>query len=402
MKCTNCGADILEGQIYCGNCGAEVQIVPDYNPLDEILAEQVKGVLYESTRKQNRETGRMASRTMNTSRNTGRNVRETESERIARERAQKKRQAEQRKTKARKKRRRLITFMVLLLAALITTGIFTYRNSYSGLVNRGNSKLQATEYPQAESLFKRAIKKNSAKPDAYTGLSHVYIAQDDLETAEQMFLNALADQPDNVDIYKVTLDFYLETDQAGKISSLLKDCDPEVLSQLEAYVSDQPEFSLPDEEVYEEVQQLSLSSSAGTIYYTTDGSEPKAETGNEYTDPLQLEEGTTEVKAISVNKKGIPSLEVSKTYTIELPIQDAPAVTPSTGQYEENTKIEIRVPEGYTAYYTTDGTTPNENSKKYAETIDMPEGNTLFSAVLIDGKGRVSDVTKRNYELTID
>ena len=37
---------------------------------------------------------------------------------------------------------------------------------------------------------------------------------------------------------------------------------------------------------------------------------------------------------------------------------------------------------------------------KYTEPIDMPEGNTLFSAVLIDKKGRASAVTKRNYTLT--
>jgi len=434
MKCTNCGADILEGQLYCENCGTEVQMVPDYNPLDEILAEQVKGVLYESARKQNRETGRMSTGMLNTerstgrmnagrntgamntsrntgmmganrrpvSRNTGRSVRETEAERLTRERAQKKRQTEQRKAKARKKRRILITSIIIILVIIITAGIFTYRNSYSGLVKRGYSELQATEYLQAESLFKRAIKKSQAKAEAYTGLSKVYMAQDQPDTAEQMFITAITSQPDNVEIYKAVLEFYLETDQETKISPLLADCDEDLLSQLKAYVSEQPQFSLSDEEVYEEVQQLSLTGTGEKIYYTIDGSEPTAEAGSEYTDPIQLEEGITEIKAVSVNRNGIPSLQTSRTYTIELPIQDAPAVTPSTGQYEENKSIEIRVPEGYTAYYTTDGTTPTQSSHKYTEAIEMPEGNTLFSAVLIDGKGRVSDVTKRNYELTLD
>lgn len=36
MKCQKCGADIPEGKFYCENCGNAVQIVPDYNPADDI------------------------------------------------------------------------------------------------------------------------------------------------------------------------------------------------------------------------------------------------------------------------------------------------------------------------------------------------------------------------------
>ena len=45
MRCTHCGANIPDDQLICPVCGAEVQIVPDYNPLDILtysLAE-VKG-----------------------------------------------------------------------------------------------------------------------------------------------------------------------------------------------------------------------------------------------------------------------------------------------------------------------------------------------------------------------
>ena len=47
MKCNNCGATIPEGYLYCEKCGQEVQIVPDYNPLDDVLTAQVKGALEE-------------------------------------------------------------------------------------------------------------------------------------------------------------------------------------------------------------------------------------------------------------------------------------------------------------------------------------------------------------------
>lgn len=42
MKCAKCGAEITYDLGYCPYCGAEVRIVPDYNPLDDMLAEQVR------------------------------------------------------------------------------------------------------------------------------------------------------------------------------------------------------------------------------------------------------------------------------------------------------------------------------------------------------------------------
>lgn len=86
---------------------------------------------------------------------------------------------------------------------------------------------------------------------------------------------------------------------------------------------------------------------------------------------------------------------------MELPVADAPAVTPSTGQYHEPTQITIQVPEGYTAYYTTDGSTPSAASTLYAGPLDMPEGSMIFSAVLISESGKMTSVTKRNYVLQL-
>ena len=105
------------------------------------------------------------------------------------------------------------------------------------------------------------------------------------------------------------------------------------------------------------------------------------------------------ISAIAVDEKGVPSLPVKKTYTVELPIVDAPAVSPSTGQYNSPIQIEVKVPEGYEAYYTTTGEDPTTASSKYTQPIDMPEGETLFKVVLVNAKGRMSGITTRNYVL---
>ena len=65
---------------------------------------------------------------------------------------------------------------------------------------------------------------------------------------------------------------------------------------------------------------------------------------------------------------------------------------------QSKTEITVQVPDGYTAYYTMDGTEPTAVSEKYNGPIQMPEGNTLFSVVLMSPDGKFSDITKRNYE----
>ena len=113
-------------------------------------------------------------------------------------------------------------------------------------------------------------------------------------------------------------------------------------------------------------------------------------------------EGNTEIRAIAVNKKGIPSAVSSAKYSIEFPLVDAPAVSPSTGQYSTATQITITVPDGYTAYYTMDGSTPTTSSEKYTDPIDMPENSqTTFSAILVNDKnGKATEATTRNYITT--
>ena len=85
MKCRYCNAEIPEGELYCKKCGREVQIVPDYNPLEEMLTAQIQldGNEQESEldqyinqkRRNNNRTGQSAGRnTGSTGRGAGRNT----------------------------------------------------------------------------------------------------------------------------------------------------------------------------------------------------------------------------------------------------------------------------------------------------------------------------------------
>lgn len=439
MKCKYCGAAVEPGFLYCPRCGHEFRIVPDYNPLDDVLEAQIRDGVDNATRQHNSMTrinnsysrgqqysqrqpypqGQSSSQRQQYAQEQQYSQRQQYSRQqqerqktgsasnytrnLTPQEIEAKRQAARRKKQERmQKKRQQRRILILSMAAVFALLCFIiYKFSYTGIVNSGQSALNKGAYTKAEEKFKKAITKKESKAKAYEGLADVYTALDKEDEAETLFLDALKGQPDNAPLYKAFFDFYLSTKQQEKISPIVsKIKSKETLKELSTYVVAAPEFGLTEEK-YDDVQQLKLISKGNTIYYTTDGKDATA-SSTEYKEPIQIGVGETKISAVSVNKKGIPSLAENKTYTVELPIADAPSVTPSTGQYDSQMKIEIVVPEGYTAYYTTDNTDPTKDSTQYTGPIDMPSGNTIFCAVLVDKSGRTTEITKRNYDMTGD
>ena len=449
MICRHCGADIPDDQMVCPRCGAEVQIVPDYNPLDDVLAREVKGSVEGATRqiqtddirryrrgsssqnvnatrvlspgemdrirrdrrygeqKQDADQGRRNTDELRRQRQTAGNVQHSrqgtgQMRRPRQSTGDLKRQRQQKRLEAAKRKRRNLLITLFVILALIVAGVvIVYQNSYTGMIRKGYNAIQTRDYTAAERYFERAIIKDKSRPEAYVGQAEIYIDQDDLDSAEEVFQDAIQTQPSNVKLYQAAIDFYMDTEQAAKISELLQDCEDEtVLDAVADYISSAPEFS-PEEGTFEEVQEITLTSeTGGDIYYTLDGSDPSAESGTKYTEPILLQdEGEFEIRAVAVNARGIPSVVSSGTYVIQFPIVDAPAVTPSTGQYSQPQQITITVPDGYTAYYTMDGTTPTASSTRYTGPVMMPENaQTIFMAVLVnDNNGKTTEATTRNY-----
>ncbi len=445
MKCRYCNTAIPEDMVRCPRCGHEIHIVPDYNPLEDMITAHLRGSMSEeeyemleateiggqhykenrfrqansqgsSNRRGNNQNRNYADARGNNFAKSGqrpnekneKNGRASENHQdknrnkdalSPEERERKKKAAAKRMALKRKKRRQLITAMVVIFLVIVVGGVLGYMNSYTGVVNKGYKALNSGDYTTATSYFKRAIKKNRTKAKAYSGLAQVYTAQGEADEAEKVFTDAIADQPSNSALYEACIAYYIDTDNQMSIPDLLADAEDSVTTKLSQYVVKEPDFSLDDSETFDDVQEVTLSAENNTtIYYTTDGKDPTTNS-TEFTEAIQLSEGITKVKAIAVNADGIPSATAEKKYKVELPVEDAPAVSPSTGQYSTSKVISIQVPDGYEAYYTLDGTDPSTDAELYEDPIDMPDGETIFKAILINKKGQSSGITTRHYTL---
>ena len=134
------------------------------------------------------------------------------------------------------------------------------------------------------------------------------------------------------------------------------------------------------------------------IYYTLDGSNPRASsTRNTYTAPLTIPIGTT-LKAYAA-KDGMGDSDVlTQTYT-QIGFVAVPTPTPSGGSYNapQTVVLECLTP-GAAIYYTLDGSNPRDSStrKIYTVPLTIPISTTLKAYAAKDGL-QDSDVLTQTY-----
>jgi tetratricopeptide (TPR) repeat protein len=413
MRCRFCDTAIPEDSLVCPKCGKEFLVVPEYNPLEDILTQEMRNQFHEeghieepdiyatklfmdTTRHLTGEGNKFETKVMksDTTRlsdvdsDSGKNASKGSSFRSARRHP----------VKRKKRRWPLVLFIVLVL--LVCGGTYAMYSTYDMQLRMGTLALNSGKYEKAMKYYTKAEKIDPDRPETYIGMANVYLGKGQDDEAEALLLEAVESHEDSVELYQALVDYYEKSNNTDGIRALFDSCKNEdVLAAFSDYVVTEPEFSL-SAGTYDSVQELELTGT-GTIHYTMDGTDV-TEDSPVYTEPLELSEGTTLVRAYCVNAKGIASDVITQQYTVQLPVENAPKVTPSTGQYTKSTSITIEVPEGYTAYYTMNGTTPTTSSTKYTGPVRMPEGESEFSAILVSANGKMSDVTKRYYELNIE
>ena len=347
MRCSNCGEPIEEGRLFCLNCGQEVQWVPDYDSFGDYMVQ-------EKLKKEKEQAEAAAARKRAA---------------IAAE--------NRRRKKAKKKRMILVSVAGVLV--LVAAGLFfklgmdkKNYNDFDYQIRMADTAFSNHKYEESYKFVERAVSLDDSDVDAKLLLAQVQVKLEKTDQAIKTLQDAIRLEPDNQSAYNQLIKIYMENDQPDEVKNLLDSCDnDDILNKFSAYISKNPVFSLP-EGSYDEPKTLSL--------YSKEDEDQ-----------------------VTVNKKGITSDIVSKTYTIAYEAPDPPQISPSSGSFttDMDTNIYIIVPKGCRAYYAFDKK-PTIADELYQEDqpVKMLKGTHTFYAILVDEHNKVSSPGSAIYKLT--
>jgi outer membrane protein assembly factor BamB/methionine-rich copper-binding protein CopC len=148
---------------------------------------------------------------------------------------------------------------------------------------------------------------------------------------------------------------------------------------------------------YNTTQSVTLTmSEPGTIYYTTNGTDPTT-SSSVYTTPVSISANTT-LKYLAIDLAGNQSPIYTQTYTIDT-IPPTATASPTGGLYNSTQSVTLTMSEPGTIYYTTNGTTPTTTSTKYTGPITL-NSTTSLKFLAVDTAGNKSPSYTQTY--TID
>lgn len=364
MKCQRCGNDIPDGELFCVQCGAEVQLVPDYNTVDYLMQRH---------------------------KNEQDQLLKKEEERI---------NEKQKSERKKKKHPVLITLCVFIgmgiLGFLIWCLIdFKNDNSYEYQMNAAYAAYKEGNSDEAMVYADRALYLKPGDYDAQILTVDIYMESGYNDEAAHILKSLILYDPDNEACYEKLIHIYERQDKMEKIKVLMDTCkSPEILEKFSMYACKNPSF-VTAEGTYKRKINVEIEAENGTIYYTTDGTLPTA-TSQIYDGGIRLDEGKTTVMAIVYNEKGVPSDIISRDFTVVLTHPDPPQIVPASGTYEYGSKISVIIPEGCKAYYVFDGIA-DASGKLYKEPVTMLSGEHIFSVILIDENGKQSYPASQTY-----
>ncbi len=147
---------------------------------------------------------------------------------------------------------------------------------------------------------------------------------------------------------------------------------------------------------YNTTQLITLNmNEPGTIYYTLDGSNPTT-SSSIYTNPINITTSTI-LNYFAVDLAGNQSPIYTNTYTIDT-IPPTASDNLTSGQYNTSQNVSLNMSEDGTIYYTTDGSTPTNNSNTYTDPIPITT-NTTLKYLAIDLAGNQSPIYTENYTI---
>ena len=373
-KCSHCGAKLPDGEVLCPKCGNEIQLVPNYETLDLNMMVVQK------------------------------NLDELETKHLEEQRAERKRVLRNRKIL-----KLLAAVVIATIAAIgIAVAVMTIRSTMASdqdfdvIYAHASEAYENGEYDEAYKLISSALNvdKNSAqgkllKAKAAYKLSNV-------DEAVELLNEIISADPTSEEAYEQLINIYCEQQMYDELYNLMSNAsDKNIKTKFAEYYVSTPLFSI-DEGMYNAEMDLTLSSADNyEIRYTTDGSDPTAESML-YESPIHIGIGTVEIKAVAISTTGAVSPVESKIFTVNPEAPSAPQIQTASGTYYgSDSEIKVSIPDGCSAYYAFDKKPTVEDGTLVNGKITMQEGKHFFYIFVINDKGIQSSIAAAVYEYAV-
>ena len=277
MICPRCGYEMKEEHLYCERCGAEIQIVPDFEPeIQNSIEETLSTVAWEIN--------------PDLSENSSDLKKKPQEEDFLKEGNVFRGITSRKRILITTLASILMTLVIILLAGLI------YQNySVNYQIREAEERMEKAQYENALTCL---VKAEKLQPED-TGIPYMqaqcYYELGEADRAAEILENVVfkrsMDEERKIQYFDFIITILAGQQNYERISELLMESgDTAVQTQFQHYMAMKPEFGYSTGN-YEKVISLKITANTtGTIYYTTDGSEPQ-EHSLVYTAPIQLEPG---------------------------------------------------------------------------------------------------------------
>lgn len=360
MKCPFCNTDIEEGSLYCNHCGSPMQVVPDFN----VLEDDVLPSMLDSSKK-------------------------------------KKVSSVQKQDNSPKHNKKIFAVLFLCTALILglSVGVFYHTHTYQYYLSKAEGLYKEKDYNSAIGFYRKALEKEETY-SAYLSLGKALEEVEYYDEAVEAYKKAYDLNPKNEEVITQLALLYSNTDNYEALEEMLSwDLTDEEISIVNEYGIFAPVFSLPGGTYNDDVEVVLSGKEGYHIYYTLDGTQPSSHNGKLYEKPIEIsKQGNTILSAVCVSEDGKYGVVASENYEITYVAPPEPVLSPTGGRITKETYITITTDSSDAKiYYTWDGSLPTTNSMVYTNPILVPEGNNVLSVIVVDKHGMSSSVVKGNY-----
>ncbi len=366
MICPNCKQEIATGSIYCEHCGETIQIVPDYNALDDVLP----SILEDKPKAVNKQLHKEPSSKKET------------------------------KTCARNKTtlRVVIAAFAVLLISIVLVSVAMYRSSYTYYMKQATKFEEAKDYSSAQFYYGVAVSSEDTV-EARLGLGRMDYRLGQFEEAKKELLAVVSEDSSCYEAFEILCKIY-EADRdyysIEELATYTKD--EKALEIINSALILPPSFSEKGGKYDDDIVLYLSAPKNQSIYYSVDGTNPEDGLLYDNEKGIYLSDGVTTVRAVCVTEDGKFGFEAKEEYKISYKAPGYPTVSPMNGTFHEETYITITAEnEEDRIFYTWDGSTPTVDSAEYTEPIVVPEGNNILSIIVINRHDLISEVLQCNY-----